>query len=469
VESIAQPLRRLQEEGAWFARAQEARLLWVATQAALRSTALTCCSGLEYHADNHSLYVVVEAPWSGDRLRALSEGVVRGFAQKAEGLRKAGIEVGPFSKVAGEDESWAGLGRTLRRACDALTSPLRDITLVVAPSRVEDSAAFVDELRALIMAPLLGDVRWIVIESDSQHLERLVRELGAARALSVECRIDEAQQQRDLAALAGPLPAEGSQPALPPPWGPWSSRGAMPNVTPPARSDDRPPPSDEQLRASGLSPAYVKGGGQELQRTMLHAALALRQGRLGDAIELQARTAALCARLELPREQVIHLLVLGGYQLAAARPAQAGETYREAAELAVQKDLPLQAAQAQLGLGMLAALEQKPEALQYYAAAAELSERAQLIPLAIECWRMAGQFASEHRAHERATECWRRGWQLSGTLDAATLRRTSAATIAHLLAQQLLARGQGREARELQRRAFLIEHGVEPGVEPVVS
>ena len=82
---------------------------------------------------------------------------------------------------------------------------------------------------------------------------------------------------------------------------------------------------------------------------------------------------------------------------------------------------------------------------------------------------MAGQFASEHRAHERATECWRRGWQLSGTLDAATLRRTSAATIAHLLAQQLLARGQGREARELQRRAFLIEHGVEPGVEPVVS
>ena len=202
---------------------------------------------------------------------------------------------------------------------------------------------------------------------------------------------------------------------------------------------------------------------------MLHAALALRQGRLEDAIELQSRTAALCGRLELPREQVIHLLVLGGYQLAAALPAQARETYREAAELAVQKDLPLQAAQAQLGLGMLAALEQKPEALHHYAAAAELSERAQLIPLAIECWRMAGQFASEHRAHERATECWRRGWELAGTLDVAALRGTSAATIANLLAQQLLARGQGKEARELQRRAFVIEHGVEPGVEPAVS
>lgn len=469
MESIAQPLRKLQQEGAWFARARELRLLWVATQAALRATALTCCSRLEYHADNHSLYVAAETPWSGDRVRALSEAFVQRFAEKAEGLRQAGIEVGPFARAEGEAGSLAGFGRTLRRACEVLRAPLRGITVVLAPSRVEDATDLVDELRALATASLLEDVRWIVIESDTRHLDRLVRELGPARALGVEFRIDEAQQQRDLAALAGPLPAEGQALAQPPPWGPWLSRGAMPNVAPPPRSDDRPPPSDEQLRANGLSPAYVKGGGQELQRTMLHAALALRQGRLGDALELQSRTAELCARLELPREHVIHLLVLGGYQLAAALPAQARQSYRTADELAVQKDLPLQAAQAQLGLGMLAALEQQPEALQHYAAAAELSERAQLTPLAIECWRMAGQFASEHRAHDRAIECWRRGWELVVTLEPAVLRGTSAATIANLLAQQLSARGQGQEAHDLQRRAFVIEHGVEPGAEPVVG
>lgn len=469
MESIAQPLRQLQHEGAWFARARELRLLWVATQAALRATALTCCSRFEYHADNRSLYIVVETPWSADRVRALCDAFVQCFEQKAQGLRRAGIEVGGFAPVEGDGASWAGFGHALRRACEALKPPLKGITLVLAPSRVDDSAAFADELRALGTASLLEDVRWIVIESDSRHLERLLRELGPARALGVEFRIDEAQQQRDLAALAGPPLTASSQPPLPPPWGPWASRGAMPRVPPPPRSDDGVPPSDEQLRANGLSPAYVKGGGQELQRIMLQGALALRQGRLGDAIELQAHTAALCGRLELPREQVIHLLVLGGYQLAAAQPAPARESYRAATELAVRSELPLQAAQAELGLGMLDALEQRPEALQHYAAAAQLSERAQLTPLAIECWRMAGQFASEHRAHDRAIECWRRGWELVGTLDEVVVRGTSAATLARLLAQQLIARGQGREAHELQRRAFVIEHGVEPGVEPAAS
>jgi tetratricopeptide (TPR) repeat protein len=469
VESIAQPLRRLQEEGAWFARAHQVRLLWVATQAALRATALRCCSRLEYHADNHSLHVMIEAPWRGDRHRVLSDVFMRRFAEKADGLRAAGIELGAFARAEEEDHSLAGFARTLRRACEAQKAPLRGVTLVLAPSRVDEPALFAEELRALATASQLGDVRWIVIESDSRHLEPLVRELGPARALSVEFRIDEAQQQRDLAALAGPLPPEDSPPALPPPWGPWASRGAMPKVAPPPRGDERAPPSDEQLRANGLAPAYENGGGQELQRVMLHGALALRQGRLGDAIELQARAAALCGRLELAREQVIHLLVLGGYQLAASSPARARETYRTAAELARERELPLQGAQAQLGLGMLEAIERRPEALQHYAAAAELSERARLTPLAIECWRMAGQFASEQRAPERAIECWRRGWELAATLDAAAARATSAATIAQLLAQQLLARGKGQEARELHRRAFVIEHGVEPGLEPAVG
>ena len=413
MESIAQPLRRLQEEGAWFARARELRLLWVATEAGLRATALRCCARLEYHADNRSLYVLNETAWSGaQRVRALSASFEQRFAERAGALRQAGIEVGPFTSTGAEDVSWAGFAGTLRRACQALRAPLRGITLVLAPSRVEEAAAFVAELRALATAPLLEDVRWIVIESDSRHLEQLVQELGPARALAIEFRIDAGQQQRDLAALAGPVPAAGEPPLPPPPWGPWSSGGAMPKLAPPARSDDPPPPSDEQLRAHGLSPAYVKGGGQALQRLMLHAALALRQGRQSAAIELQARTVALCEALGLVREQLIHLLVLGGYQLAAALPARARESYRRASELALDQGQLLPAAQAQLGLGMLDASEQKPEALHRYATAAELSERAQLVPLAIECWRMAGQFASEQRAHERARECWRRGWEL---------------------------------------------------------
>jgi len=67
--------------------------------------------------------------------------------------------------------------------------------------------------------------------------------------------------------------------------------------------------------------------------------------------------------LKLHREQVIHLLVLGGYQLAASQPEQARSAYHAAAQLAAERQLSLQHAQAELGLGMLdAVLELLPAA-----------------------------------------------------------------------------------------------------------
>jgi hypothetical protein len=56
VESIARPLRRLQEEAAWFARAQEVKLLHVRTDATLRGAVLDMVMAHEHHADNRGLY-----------------------------------------------------------------------------------------------------------------------------------------------------------------------------------------------------------------------------------------------------------------------------------------------------------------------------------------------------------------------------------------------------------------------------
>jgi tetratricopeptide (TPR) repeat protein len=243
----------------------------------------------------------------------------------------------------------------------------------------------------------------------------------------------------------------------------------MPETTPPRRLDDPLPPSDEQLRAGGLSPAYLKGGALLMRRLMLGAALALRQHRASDAIELQARTADLCGQMQMPKEQVIQLLVLGGYQLAANQPGAARDTYQRAAELAAGEGLALQQAQAELGLGMLDAMAQKPDAMTHYAAAGRLSQQADAVPLAIECFRMTGQCASDHGASERALEHWAHALALSETLSADVRRTTSAADIARLLANAQQARGHHAEANRLHRHAFEIERGAPPHPAPPAS
>ena len=466
MESIAKPLRRLQEEASWFARASEVRLLWVTTPAPLRSAALSALTRLEYHADNQSPWIVLEAPWSGPDAGAPARSAqfFERFSDKAQHLRDAGVDLGAFpaSPRADHDRSpWSRWAQDLTEACAALRLPLRGLVVVLAPLRVDAAPAFVAQLRVLIAEPVLKDVRWVVIESDTRHLAPLLEELGERRGLSVDVSLDEAEQQRDLAALVGPALA-GVSARLPHPWGPWSSAGAMPSTVPPPRVGERQPPSDEQLLASGLEPAYLKGGGRELRRLMLSGALAQRQGRTADAIELQSCTAELCGHLKLYREQVIHLLVLGGYLLAASQPERARAAYRTAGQLAAEKQLALQHAQAELGLGLLAALQQRPEASQHYAAAGRLAEMAEVPALAVECWRMAGQAASEGLATGWASECWQRGLTLAEALPPETARATSAAVIARLLANAQAARGRSAAAEQLHLQAFRIEHGVEP-------
>lgn len=88
MEAISRPLRRVQEEGAWFARATEVRLLWVCANTSGRSSVLSLLERLEYHADNQSAFILLDDPWSGPdagaRARALR--FSERFATKAEGL-----------------------------------------------------------------------------------------------------------------------------------------------------------------------------------------------------------------------------------------------------------------------------------------------------------------------------------------------------------------------------------------------
>lgn len=464
MEAISTALRRLQEEGAWFARAKEVRLLWAVCDTSGRSSALALVERLEYHADNRSPFVVLDDPWSGPDRGAAGRSVhfAERFAAKADGLRRAGIEVGPFAPVEGH-AGLDALGARVALAAGALRPPLAGLVVVLAPTRIDAPDAFFADVHALVTARGLEAVRWIVVEADSAHLAPLARELGDERALSVDVCFDEAAQQRDLAAIAGPPPPAGAPLVAPFPWGPWSSGGAMPGHSPPSRKDDGPTPSDEQLRAHGLEPRYVKGGAQRLKQLMLGAALALRQQRSADAIDLQARAAALCEELALHEPHATQRLVLASYLLATSDRRAARAQYERVVALARKEQLADREVQAELGLGMLDAIERQPAALGHYASAARVAEAAGSLPLAIECGRMAGQCASDMGAHDRASEHWQQALALADRLPPEARRATSAADIARSLAQLCAAYGESARAAELQRRAFRIEHGVEPG------
>ncbi|HEX2659772.1 MAG TPA: hypothetical protein VHU40_15915, partial [Polyangia bacterium] len=431
MESIARPLRRLQEELAWFARAAEVKLLHVRTDATLRGAVLDLVMAHESHADNRALFFrfadAAMKPGGGwderaRRLRAM-------WQEKTESLAPAGIALRPLDDHAGMGTDF---GAVLYRAESCLAPPLTQIVAVIAPAQVEDGLAFREEMKRLVGARELGHVRWVVVEVDGPSLMPLVERLGDA-ALSCVCLVDEREQQDDLAALGAARPHEEVAVVVPP--STWRAPGAMPDVVPPPRADLPRRATDDELRAVGLSPTFVNGGGVALKQLISGAALALRQGQHADAVTMQARAASLCNEMEMPREQVLNLHVLGGYLLAGQARARAREVYTRAAELSRTGGFADLEAQSQLALGMLDAMEHRSaEAASHYAAAGRLAEDAQVPALAIECWRMAGQLAVEAHLESSAVDCWKRALSLAEPLDPKVAQVTSAAEIARALA-----------------------------------
>ncbi|MFL5306813.1 MAG: hypothetical protein ACJ8F1_16470 [Polyangia bacterium] len=460
MESIAAPLRRLHEEGAWFARARELRLLHVRTDATMRGSAIELLTALEHHADNRALFYRFDDPFTGnDRgWPARVQRLIDQHAEKIDSVAPAGIVVKPLGRAAAAPEPTArGFSAILFELRQLLGAPLEGAVVVLAPSRIENGPALHHELAALIASPQLPHVRWIIVEADGFATRELVQSLGP-RALACDCLVDENQQQQDLAASGAAAVAD--PPVVLPLDVGWRAPGAMPDVAAPPRQDQGRPATDEELRAAGLSPKFIKGGGDALKKLVLGAALAIRQNRHPDAVQLQARAAALCAEMEMPREQVLNVTILGGYLLAAAQRAPAREAYTRARDLAVAGDFDDLIAQTELALGMLDAVDRLPaEAAAHYAAAGQHAEKAGVGPLAIECWRMAGQLALEARLETGAVECWKRALAIAEPLDRDLAKLTSAAEVARALAAVCRKRGLTAQADSLEQRSAELDAG----------
>jgi len=465
MESIAAPLRRLHGEGTWFARASEIKLLYVRADATLRASAVELLGNLEHHSDNRAVFFRFDDPFAEpergwpDRVQRLQDQ----FAEKIEAVAPADIRLAPLGRPAGTPQvGAAAFGAWLMEIPAALATPLTGAVVVLAPTRVapDQEAFFRQEIAALVTSPRLPHVRWIVVETDGGALNPIAERLGPA-ALTCICAVDEKQQQDDLAAagaasVADPIPE--SQPVLR-----WRAPGAMPDVAPPPRRNLPALPSDEALEAAGLSPKFVKGGGEALKRLVLGGALAMRRGKSVDAITLQSRAAELCAEMEMPREQILNLHVLGGYVIAAGLRAKAREVYVKAGMLASGGEHHDLAAQSELALGMMDTIEKRPaEAAAHYSAAGRLAETAKIEALAIECWRMAGQLALAARLEGPAVECWKRAFELIEPLEPDVRKLTGAPEVARALAALFRKRGQVAQAESLERRSVEIEAGIDP-------
>lgn len=467
MEAIAIPIRRLHEEASWFARAGEIKLLHVTADAALRSAAIKVLMGQELHADNRALYFRFDDEMTGPA-RGWPERAARlreQFAAKAESLEPAGIHLGALRDVSSSPGAaarapTAELAAQLFEARRALVAPLTQLVVVLAPTRVEDPQLFAAELSSMIGARELADVRWIVVETDGDAIGPVARELGGG-ALSCACVVDgdaqgDALAAQGAAAVSDPVTVQS-------PASNWRAPGAAPDIEPPPHVGAPPPASDEALRAAGLSPVFVRGGGQLLKRLVLGAALALRNKRHGDAVTLQARAAALCAEMQMPAEQVLNLHVLAGYLIAGQEGARAREVYTQAGALARTHGLKDLEAHTELALGMLDAVDGAPaKAATHYAAAGRLAEDAEIDVLAIEAWRMAGQLALEGRIETSAVECWKRALDLADELEPKLAQSTSAAEIARALAAVYRKRGMAAPARALEERSLELEQGLPP-------
>jgi len=462
MDSMAQPLGRLQADVSWFARATELRLLYVRTSADLIGPAIALIEAQESNTFNKSLFFRFDDPelaagppvWNDRSKRLYAQ-----YAAKRPGLAEAGIVVGDIGpEPPSQPNGLASFSSLLGKILDAQVAPLHGAVLIFAPMRSEAGCRLLSELPTIARSWATRGVRYIVVERDADYLASLPAALGP-QTLICDATVDAKALAKDLARFAGVTPA-GAAPVT---GVRWKGPGAGPDVVPPPRVGAVPPATDEALLAEGLSPAYVNGGAEKLKELAMGAALLLKDGKTVEAVRMQAEAAALCEQFAMPKLHVVNLMVLASYCLAAQAPGKAVEVYQRAQGLAMQHKLLDQAAQIELYLGMMDVREKRPtQAIAHYRKAGELAEQAKAPSLAVEAWRMAGQLALDNKSNEASVTCWKRAMAVIEPLTPAEAKATSAPEVARGLASLLRKNRLHAQADSLEETAYRIEQGLPP-------
>lgn len=476
MQAISNAMNSLFEDGSWFVRAKELRLLVVRTSGDLRKPALAVLAGQEFHHDNRSAWVVLEdaygrmeSGWQVRAQRLLAHWEHRRAAfLKNEGINMPEAQVSPPAASVGLLAS-LGVGRravpllpfreALSAVAAALRPPLEGLVIVLAPTIVEDVVALSGDLEALIEDQAVGRCRWVWVLDTTAPWPKLLDRLGQERALRCECVPDPVQHDKDLRALVNGPPAS-------------FGRAAPRGIEPPKRINEPPPLNpavrEQMLQQAGLSPEYLDKV-PEMQRVLLGAALAMKDGKGADAIRMQREARALAASLGLVEVTIICQVSLASYLSGLDRRDLALAELHGAVKLAARYELGLQEAQARLALGLLLSLEQRlSEAAKEYAECAKRAEYAKVPLIAIEAWRLAAQIELQRKSKQQAISYFAEALRVAKDSERATVSLSSASEAARRLAELYRERGLSAQAESLYAQADAMERG-EVGMREAVA
>jgi hypothetical protein len=341
----------------------------------------------------------------------------------------------------------------MRDACKAviaaLRPPLDGFVIVLVPTVLTDLNAMGAEIEVLASDPNLLPCRWVWILDAAKPWPGVLDRLGEL-GLRCECIPDPEQQKKDFAAMMAATPT-------------MIGRAGPRGVTPPKRINDPPPmppeERDDALRAAGVNPEYCEKA-PELQRLILGAAIAMKNGEGAEAVRQQEAAGDLALSLQMFDVAVLCRVALGSYLTALGRRDDALLVLNQAAALAREHSLPLQEAQARLGAGLLLALAKRYlEAADEYADCGRCAEAAKLPVLAIEAWRMAGQVSLQARDRGKAAQSFREAIRVAEASEAATVQDSTASESARKLAEICDHLNMPDQAESLRAEAEAMERG----------
>ena len=212
MQAISTALNRLMEQGSWFVRARDARLMVVRASSNVRKAALRLLAGLDFNADNRSAWVVLEdghtANDPGWQVRA-NRLLVHWEDRRTAFLEREGLEM-PASEIAELTAASPHAKRppaavlptwlACRAVLDAIRAPLEGLVIILAPAVVANVEQMLAELAALVNDPALDGCRWVWV-LDAAESEASLAERVAPPNMYCECVPDADQLAQDLAAM----------------------------------------------------------------------------------------------------------------------------------------------------------------------------------------------------------------------------------------------------------------------------
>jgi tetratricopeptide (TPR) repeat protein len=477
MEAIREPITRLVDSLQWFAAVPELRLLHVVTSNELRLSVLQQIAAHEHLPGNRAPYFILETPYEPDangwddralELRADMD-ELRDLLAKAE----RPVALPPMPDAARGPTGMAAFAVDLRAAVDCLTPHLEGIVTVLAPVWVNEPQGWVRDLDRLLARPELAQVRFVVVDIGEPLAQPISDRLGAL-AEQVDARIDrrrfDAEMRAQLANMKDASAATGGM-----------AMGGFPGpkgVVPPPRPRAAAPAGPEQLAKAAaeagvpvavLDPAKM----QQIRVAILGAAHAASEKRFDAAVQHQLEARDLCGEHGLFEQVVTMEVMLGSYMLQAGRPDLALDVFARAVEEAKRRGFGQLAVQAQMAKGSAYfLLKRELDAITAYAEAGRLGAELDAPILAIEGYRVAGQYLAQRGDVGGAAKAFQRALDLAHELPPEDRATTTAAEAARKLAALCRKHGRTIEADYLNALAADLESppaSVEPtpaGVAP---